>query len=128
MLTKPINWFGRQCTLVCDGRCDKSWGINNRPKLFYMESEVPRELESGEDPVDCDDYVFKADDALETAPRDPGTYEGGYGKPSGSPLENPTKMNKWCSRECERSSILEEGEPVVLRTIGLPNKRHRRLV
>jgi hypothetical protein len=104
MPQKKINWFDReQLTLACDGRCDKAWGINHRPKVEF-------------DPNEPDDMAFLADHEVGTAPEDPGTYEGGYGKPSGVPLgDNDGRlMNKWCSRECERSSINEKGEPVVI--------------
>lgn len=33
------------------------------------------------------------------APEDPGTYEGGHAKPTDK------KHNKWCARECERSTL-----------------------
>lgn len=41
------------------------------------------------------------------APADPGTYEGGHAKPA-SPDHFP---NKWCVRECERSTIAHDVEP-----------------
>jgi hypothetical protein len=104
MPQKLINWFDReQLTLACDGRCDKAWGISNRPKVEF-------------DPDEPDDMAFLADHEVGTAPEDPGTYEGGHGKPSGVPLGDGDghRMNKWCARECERSSINEKGEPVVI--------------
>jgi hypothetical protein len=42
----------------------------------------------------------------DTAPEDPGTYEGGDGKPK--PPYPPAHHNKWCVRECERCHIREE--------------------
>ncbi|KVP75326.1 hypothetical protein WJ93_07880 [Burkholderia ubonensis] len=62
------------------------------------------------DPLDPDDVAYKADGELGEAPADPGTYEGGDAKPA-----NPAGMNRWCSRECERSSIFEFGQEVKLR-------------
>lgn len=50
---------------------------------------------------DPDDYAYLADDEVGTAPIDPGTYEGGHAKP----LPDSEKMNKWCVRECERSTL-----------------------
>lgn len=71
--------------MACDARCDKAWGINNRPKRRLSNNE--------------DDYVWVGDDQLGTAPADPGTYEGDEPKPR-TPEE---RLNKWCFRECERS-------------------------
>ena len=97
MITKSIEWFGRACTFACDRNCGKAWGINSRPKV---------EL----DPSNPDDYAFLADDELETAPEDPGWYEGGHAKPT----VEAAKPNKWCVRECERSRIFEDGEEIKL--------------
>ncbi len=89
MLKKEITWFGRKCTLACDGKCEKAWGINSRPS-------------QGD--------TFKKDEELGIAPEDPGTYEGGQGKCPGS-------LNKWCARECERSEIFEKDEEVKIKNI-----------
>jgi hypothetical protein len=78
--------------VVCDRKCGKAWGINNRPQIQLS--------------ADPDDVVLLADDELGEAPADPGTYEGGCGKPA-SPDEFP---QKWCVRECERSSMSVLGE------------------
>lgn len=86
MHTKSITFMGQPAVLACDGNCGKAWGINHRPKL-----------ELSEDP---DDVAFLADDEAGEAPTFPGTYEGGCGKP-----RNPAGMNKWCARECERSTL-----------------------
>ena len=56
---------------------------------------------------DPNDFVYMADDELEAAPPNPGTYEGGYAKP-----DCHANSNKWCARECERSALIEPGEPV----------------
>jgi hypothetical protein len=50
---------------------------------------------------DEDDVVYLADGELGEAPANPGTYEGGYGKPKTS-TAFPTK---WCLRECERCAF-----------------------
>lgn len=84
-----INYFNDKVTVVCDGRCNKAWGIQNRPKIEF-------------DDDDPDDHVLLADDELGTAPDNPGTYEGGQGKPE-SVSQFP---NKWCVRECERSGMM----------------------
>lgn len=121
MPEKRIRGYGQQLVMACDGRCDKAWGINGRPKLFFMEKgEAPRALIEGEDPRDEDDYVWLGDDELGTAPADPGTYEGGYAKPSAVPLTDPEPMNKWCFRECERSESFKPGEPVLIRDLKKP--------
>lgn len=84
---KLITYFGKPCVLACDGRCEKAWGMNNRPQEQLSE--------------DIDDYVYKPDSQLGKAPEDPGTYEGDHAKPT-SPEE---VLNKWCARECERSVL-----------------------
>jgi hypothetical protein len=56
--------------------------------------------------TDEEDYAFLADGELGEAPADPGTAEGGHGKPR-APGE---RLNKWCCRECERSVKVEPGE------------------
>lgn len=113
-LSKTVQFCGRTAVLICDGRCDKAWGINLRPRLYFQESLlVPRTLASGERPRNPDDHVYVSDALLGTAPEDPGTYEGGHGKPSGVPLSDSSRMNKWCARECERSALVEPTEPLV---------------
>ncbi len=101
-----IMFFSAPCILACDGQCNKAWGINNRPRKQLSEDE--------------DDFVFLADDQLGQAPADPGAYEGGYGKPSATPTDDPSIMNKWCARECERSSKLKPSEPITLKDFTNP--------
>jgi hypothetical protein len=93
---KQIVWFGRDCTLACDGKCDKAWGITNRPSVSFDQEEP-------------DDIAWLTDHELVEAPICTGVWEGGHGKPTG-----PHEMNKWCARECERSGIFEQGENIVL--------------
>lgn len=94
-----ITYFGQQAKVNCDRKCNKAWGINNRPKVQLSANE--------------DDYAYLADGELGTAPVDPGTYEGGEAKPL-SPDEFPTK---WCVRECERSNMSEPGQYMLPLTI-----------
>lgn len=89
---KIVQFFGKTWALVCDGRCDKAWGLNRRPRINFDEK-------------DPDDIAWLSDNELGEAPEDPGTYEGGHGKPSSTPLSDPNEMNKWCARECERSNL-----------------------
>jgi hypothetical protein len=91
LIHKEITFCGQPAFILCDGKCDKAWGINNRPKVVLTEG-------------DDDDYYYVPDGALGVAPEDPGTYEGFDGKPS--QRDGPNRMNKWCSRECERSIFL----------------------
>lgn len=97
MFSKKITMYLKPVVLSCDGRCEKAWGVSNRPKVEF-------------DPLDGDDVAWLADDELGDAPTDPGTYEGWDGKPNG-----PGSMNKWCARQCERSSISESEEKISLR-------------
>lgn len=78
-------FFGKTATLQCDGNCNKAWGVNSRPRLVPEDND--------------DDFCYLSDNELGTAPKNPGTYEGGEAKPV-IPMHN-----KWCWRECERSSI-----------------------
>lgn len=85
---KKILFFGNECLLICDGKCHKAFGLNNRPRINY-------------DKDNPDDYAFLPDKGVDEAPDDPGTYEGGHSKPP-----NPDYMNKWCARACERGRIV----------------------
>jgi hypothetical protein len=96
MLQKNIVYWGRECTLACDGNCGKAWGNSSRKK---------EQLSSDED-----DFEFLADRELKEAPKDPGTYEGHDGKPTNT----QEQLNRWCARECERSIIVKRGEPIIL--------------
>jgi hypothetical protein len=87
-----ILYFGQPAKVACDGNCKKAWGINQRARISLSGNE--------------DDYAYLADDELGEAPEDPGTYEGGYGKPSSADYF----PNKWCVRECERCSMSKPGE------------------
>jgi len=67
---------GQKIWLACDSDCAHAWGMN-----WHGE---------------------KGD----TAPTDPGTYEGEHGKPASLAEAH----NKWCARECERCQILARGD------------------
>lgn len=130
MLSIAIVYSGKRCQLVCDGRCDKAWGINGRPKLYFLtKGEPPRKLEDGEEPSDWDDYVYVRDSELGKAPGPGytrGVSEGNDLKPSKRPLTDASQMNKWCARECERSEMFEEGEVVVVRDLEHPQPNVRK--
>lgn len=83
VIVSKIKAFDEELFLVCDGKCNKAWGINARPSVQLSDDE--------------DDTAYLADSELGEAPADPGTYEGGHAKP------RTPKHNKWCYRECERS-------------------------
>ena len=91
-MEKIIQYFDQPCKVACDEKCEKAWGINNRPRVQLSD--------------DPDDYAFLSDDELGEVPIDPGTYEGGHGKPifkAGIP-------NEWCVREFERCFKSRPGE------------------
>lgn len=90
-LTTDITYFGQPRRVVCDRKCTKAWGMNSRPTVPLSD--------------DPDDFAFLADAELGDAPDDPGTYEGGHGKPL-----FPERHNKWCVRECERSVMSGLGQ------------------
>jgi len=97
MLAKSILFLGQPRVLVCDGRCNKAWGIDGRPKHHFSK--------------DVDDYVFLGDALLGTAPGPGATVtieEGGDPKPSDVWLDekDAPRMNRWCARQCERSRLI----------------------
>ena len=113
---KAITFFGRRAKIACDGRCDKAWGKSERPLVLLGDGS------------DEDDFAWLADDEVGTAPADPGSYEGGHGKPIDA--ASGDDMNKWCARECERCVMSERGkadEPLTLRDFSkrLNNKYAR---
>lgn len=93
-MEKTITYFSSKCIVKCDEKCNKAWGISNRPTLQLDED-------------DDDDFCYLSDDELSHAPIDPGTYEGGDAKPENM-LDVP---NKWCVRECERCEMGNSGQP-----------------
>jgi hypothetical protein len=114
MIHKQITLFNKQAILACDENCMKAWGINHRPRIQIS--------------CDDDDYAFLADSELRTAPADTGVYEGADAKP-----RTPDEMlNKWCARECERSTIVKIGETIVLpdfskRVYNQPSKHENKI-
>lgn len=86
---------GKPAVLACDGLCSKAWGVAARPKEQLGD--------------DVDDVAYLADHELGEAPAHSGTFEGGFDKPASC-----ADMNKWCARQCERSVVAPEGQPVVL--------------
>lgn len=82
-----IQFCGENVRVSCDQNCNKAWGIQDRPKVLQSET-------------DADDYVWASDDELGDAPKNPGTYEAGEGKPA-----KPENWNKWCVRACERCKM-----------------------
>jgi len=95
MLKKEILYSGNNVVFVCDEKCDKAWGVCNRPKIELDKSNP-------------DDYAFLSDKELEEAPQNPGTYEGGQGKPT----SQEEKPNKWCVRQCERGDYFKPSETI----------------
>jgi hypothetical protein len=93
MIVRCGRFFGQPNAFACDAKCEKAWGNNSRPKVMLSDA-------------DEDDYAFLADPELGEAPADPGTYEGGHGKPQ----RPEDRLNKWCVRECERSIMVDEFE------------------
>lgn len=93
MIAMEIIYCGPVVVLACDARCDRAWGITIRPRVDA-------------DLKDQGSHAFQTDSELGEAPADPLTREGGVGKP-----RNPEeRLNKWCTRECERSVMVAPGE------------------
>lgn len=91
---RVVVYFGQKMRVVCDGRCDKAWGIHERPRVILSEQ--------------YDDFAWLADCELGEAPADPGTREGPDGKPRAA--TGPADMNRWCVRECERAARSRPGQ------------------
>lgn len=94
MIIKRIIFFDRSATHACDGKCNKAWGINSRPKVQLSD--------------DVDDIAYLADDELGEAPESSGIREGGDDKPVEA--KGPDDINKWCVRECERAWMSSPGQ------------------
>jgi hypothetical protein len=57
---------------------------------------------------DDDNFAYAPDQLCDTAPSDPGTYEGGHAKP----IWDGDRLNKWCVRECERNQFAPHTNPL----------------
>jgi hypothetical protein len=92
LLTTDIQYSGKRCLAVCDRKCEKAWGNNGgRPAIVGDEE---------------DDSIWLADGEVGEAPESH-TWEAGQGKP-----DHPERHNKWCVRECERSAVIDVGQPI----------------
>ena len=102
MLTKAITYMGQPTLMGCDGQCNKAWGQHGRPCTI-------------------DRQLYLADHELDIAPAHPGSEEGRDIKPSAVPLsaKEAASMNKWCVRECERSSLCSLGSQLVLPNLNV---------
>ncbi len=100
--------FGHPCLITCDGLCHKAWGNDDRPRNQLSECE--------------DDWEYLADEELPDAPVTPSDSAGDDVKPISIPPG--FRHNRWCVRECERSSISLPGELITLPDLG---KRLRNL-
>ena len=110
LLAKSIVFCGSHVVLACDGRCDLAWGIEKRPRKMLSS-------------IDPDDFVYLGDlhpDLGAPPSADKLGCHGGDFKPSDVPLTSSEKMNRWCARECERSSLIEPALPDLKNP--LPNK------
>jgi hypothetical protein len=123
-MEKLITYFGQPAKVACDEKCNKAWGVVCRPRVYpeISETEIfglngksvyPSSKKYDEESYDIDNHAYCSDDELGNAPNDPGTYEGGDGKPT----SDERKGNKWCVRQCERcvmSDIGKHKEPLEL--------------
>lgn len=100
MIAKAITYFGQPAILICDANCKKAFGINGRARIQIGKDE--------------DDWAYAADGEVGEAPVDPGTYEGCDGKP----VRPEDRLNRWCCRECERSTMAAPGEDFSLRNFA----------
>ena len=98
MIVSAVMFAGKPTAIVCDGKCEKAWGRTSRPIRAATGF--------------CVTTGYCTDAELGDAPKDPGTYEGGFGKPT------DRIHNKWCARECERAELVRECEVLSLPTFG----------
>ena len=106
-MEKIIQYFGEAAKVACDEKCNKAWGINNRPQNQLSD--------------DPDDYEYLSDDELPEAPVHPGTWEGNDKKP----VNKADIPNRWCIRECERCSMSNPGQydkPLKLKDFSIRRK------
>lgn len=92
-MEKIITYWDQKAKVACDEKCEKAWGMDERPRVELSEDNE-------------DDYAYLSDDELGEAPADPGTYEGGDAKP----VNKVGIPNKWCIRQCERCEMSHPGE------------------
>lgn len=77
--------------IICDGKCQKAWGIDQRPKRKLSLEE--------------DDWVYIRDSLLGEAEGGSDT-EGGDGHPLRYNCPVVSRHNRWCARACERSVVI----------------------
>ena len=94
-MEKEITYYGAPAKVGCDEKCNKAWGINNRPRVYLDISETQIFGLEGtsiypdiEDDINVDNY--ENDDAKPTCKSEMG--------------------NRWCVRECERCQMSEYGK------------------
>lgn len=80
----------QRAEFLCDIKCNKAWGITERPTVQFNPDEEP------------DDFAWYADDELGEAPQHLNTREGGHAKPTSIYFGRIPVFNKWCARQCER--------------------------
>jgi hypothetical protein len=115
LLARSIVFCGRSMVVACDGRCDRAWGVQERPRTALS-------------PGDPDDFVWLGDeheDARTTPGREHLVSEGGDLRPSDVALSpgDSVLMNRWCARACERSVLVEVVLPDMVNP--RPNKKSR---
>lgn len=86
-MEKIIKYCGFDVKVGCDEKCNKAWGINDRPFIKLSK--------------DGDDYAWLSDDELGEAPVSSRTIEGDTSKP----FTKNFMLNKWCVRQCERCAM-----------------------
>lgn len=125
-MEKLITYFGQPAKVGCDEKCNKAWGINNRPRVYVDIGEKVFGLDDesiypDDDTTDPDNYAYCSDDELPEAPEHPGTWEGNDKKP----VNKVGIPNRWCIRECERCCVSEPGDyekPLQLKDFSIRRK------
>ena len=87
-IQRSMMFLGEIHIVACDGRCDKAWGVDDRPT---------NRLGS-----DHNDFEWLADGELGQAPIDPGSLSSDNGVRKPLLVRGPDDVNEWCVDRCER--------------------------
>lgn len=120
-IARDVLFGGQKCVVACDAKCHKAWGMNQRLQFHRDNTGAYRKMsnEEIEDRAICpdeNDTMYLPDADMDEAPVEPGTWEGEDTKP----VDPEDRLNKWCTRECERSVLVDRGHPITLPNFDHP--------
>jgi hypothetical protein len=117
---KPLITYGFfsgvRVRFVCDRKCNKAWGMNQRAKRpIEADEHCIQRVVVGRYHAE-DFWVMLPDTELGEAPEKPGTHEYTDTKP----LPPVDSHNRWCVRECERCETYDPNEPMYIHNFDQP--------